>query len=592
MRKLRAVLPALLAAALLAGCATVPTQGTIRSGERQGLAPDLGGVGVEAKPPRANVDEMAIVSGFLEAMSDSQAYDVARQYMTPEAAAAWKPELQTVVYDQSPESLTKKGDGIQLSAPRIATIGARGEWNPAPVNAQTTFLFKLKKVDGQFRVDSVPPGAYLGSNQVDLKLASRDLYFFNPARELLVADPVYLPLNLSQGQAATQLIQELLKGPTSRLGNGVTTVAPPGTEVQVSVPVDFGVATVALNDAAGGLRDQDRHLLAAQIVWTLNQINLRAKITVGGAPLLPDEPDVLPFANFTQFDPQVPGAALTKLFGLRRNKPQRIVGLDGSSDIAAQPLSSSKLSSYDAESFAVNLSGTFGAIITTTKNGDHVVMYGRLDPAGDKDDNLVPIKVEGKTLQPSFDNQDNLWILDRADTDHPRLRVRGRDGKLTPVAVDFKGDLPEDLRMAPDGVRALLVMKPKAGDQNTVQIGTVQTRDGGKQLVLTELRHLQLGLTNITDAAWSKAGILVVGATANNPRRQTWMVNTDGSSLQLLPGSTPDFTAEHVTSNPNKDTLPVIQDDSGRVHWLSKDLLWMTMDSDAGSAPITPTYPG
>src|SRR6478735_8004397 len=101
----RRLVAAVLAVVMLGGCAAVPTKGTIRSGERQGLAPDLGGVGVEAKPPRANVDEMAIVSGFLEAMSDSQAYDVARQYMTPEAAAAWKPELQTVVYDQSPESL-------------------------------------------------------------------------------------------------------------------------------------------------------------------------------------------------------------------------------------------------------------------------------------------------------------------------------------------------------------------------------------------------------------------------------------------------------------------------------------------------------
>jgi hypothetical protein len=267
---------------MLAGCAAVPTKGTIRYGDRQGSAPDLGGVGVEAKPPRPNVDDMAIVSGFLEAMSDSQAYDVARQYMTPEAAGDWKPESQTVVYDQRPESLTRKGDGIQLTARKIATIGERGEWIPAPAGASADFLFKLRKIDNQFRVDLAPPGAYLGSNQVDLKLAPRDLYFFNQSRELLVPDPVYLPQNLPSGQAATQLIQELLKGPTGRLGNGVVSIAPPGTEVQVSVPVDLGVATVALNDTAGSLRDQDRRLLAAQIVWTLNQLNLRAKITVGG----------------------------------------------------------------------------------------------------------------------------------------------------------------------------------------------------------------------------------------------------------------------------------------------------------------------
>ena len=98
----RRLLAVVLAVLLLAGCATVPTKGTIRSGSRQGLAPELGGVGVEAKPPRDNLKAMQLVTGFLEAMSDSQAYDVARQYMTPEAAAAWKPESQTVVYDQQP----------------------------------------------------------------------------------------------------------------------------------------------------------------------------------------------------------------------------------------------------------------------------------------------------------------------------------------------------------------------------------------------------------------------------------------------------------------------------------------------------------
>ena len=143
----------LLAVTLLGGCATVPTKGTIRQGERAGSAPDLGGVGVEAKPPRANVGDMSIVSGFLEAMSDSQAYDVARQYMTPAAAGSWKPESQTVVYDQQPDSLTRKADGIPLTAKKIATINDRGEWIPAPAGAKADFFFKLKKVNDQLRVD-------------------------------------------------------------------------------------------------------------------------------------------------------------------------------------------------------------------------------------------------------------------------------------------------------------------------------------------------------------------------------------------------------------------------------------------------------
>ena len=581
----------MLAVLLLAGCATVPTKGTIRNESRQQLAPELGGVGVEAKPPRPGVDVLGVVSGFLEAMSDSQAFDVARQYMTPDAGAAWRPESQTVVYD--PESLTQKGNDVQLTARKIANIDDRGEWIPARPDDRADFLFKVTKVDGQNRVAAAPPGVYLGSNQVDLKLAPRDLYFFTKNRDMLVPDTVYLPLNLSSGQAATQLIQELLKGPTSRLGNGVDSLAPPGTEVQVSVPVEYGVATVALNDAAGTLPEPDRRLLAAQIVWTLNQISLRVKITVGGAPLLPEDPEVLPFTSFSQYDPSVPGGSLTNLYGLKNGKVQRIAGLDGASDISAQPLTTSQLHEYTAESFAVNLHADAAAIVTTAKkSGDPVVAYARLDST-DQSDEVRTIPVDGDTLRPSYDIRDNLWILDRADT-KPRLRVRNRDGAVSQVAVDLKGDTPVVLRVAPDGVRALLVMKSKSTGKNYVQTATIRPGTAGKQLVLGTFRPLRLQLNDITDAAWNKQGILVVGAssTGNDPVRLVWQVNSDGSRLQLLPGSPPGFVAKRVESNPNKDTLPVVEDDTGHVHWLSRDLTWVPMDNDPNSPAVTPTYPG
>jgi hypothetical protein len=409
---------------------------------------------------------------------------------------------------------------------------------------------------------------------------------------MLVPDPVYLPVNLSSGQAATQLVQELLKGPTGRLGSGVITLAPAGTEVQVSVPVEFGVATVALNDAAASMRDQDRRLLAAQIVWTLNQISLRVKITVGGAPLLPDDPDILPFANFSQYDPSVPSGALTDLYGVKSGKVQRIAGLDGASDIGARPLNTSQLYPYNAQSFAVNLHGDAGAVVTTVE-GDGVVAYARLD-ATDKSDEVKTIPASGRVLRPSYDNQDNLWIVDKADSAAPRLRVRNRAGDVSLVKVSFHGDAPMVLKMAPDGVRALLVMKSKSTGKNYVQTGTVQPENGGKQLVLGQFRQLQLPLGGITDAAWAKQGILVVGASTvgSNQTPQPWLVNSDGSQLQPLPGSPAGFAARFVASNPNLDTLPVIEDVEGKVHWLSRDLLWTPMDPDPNAQPIFPVYPG
>jgi len=217
------LLAVLLAGLLLvSGCATVPTKGAIRNSSREGLALDPGGVGVEAKPPREGAGPAAIVDGFLEAMSDSRrGFEQARLYMTAQAAAKWKPEVRTVVYDQGDDQVNADADNFTLTATRIATIDDRGEWSPAPVLEKMSFTFKMQKVNGQWRVDSVPPGVLLGSNQVAIKLAPRDLYFFSRDRKTLIPDPVYLAQNnLSPGQAATQLVQELLKGPTKRLGNG------------------------------------------------------------------------------------------------------------------------------------------------------------------------------------------------------------------------------------------------------------------------------------------------------------------------------------------------------------------------------------
>lgn len=583
-----------LATVLLAtGCATVPTKGPIRNSSQDAPAPALGGIGVEAQPPRPKATAIQLVNGFLEAMSDSRAFDVAREYMTPGAAARWKPESRILVYDQSSSSAVSQGpDGkVHLSAPQIGNIDARGSWTAAARDRRINWAFELTEVNGELRVSNVPPGVFLGSNQLEPKLTPRALYFFNPSKHLLVPDPVFLPLNLTPGQAATQLIQELLKGPTDRLGNGVVSAAPPGTTVEVSVPVESGVATVALSDNAASLTEPvDREKLAAQIAWTLRAITNRVRITVAGAPLLPDQPDdVLSFSNFSQYDPSVQSGRLKDLYGLRDGKIQRIQGQDGAQNIEPKPIKDSLLYQYHAESFAVNLRGDSGAIVTTTKAGKPAVIYARLDDSAKNEQGATPIAAEGKVLRPSYDNEENLWILDRANSSKPRLRVRGADGKVTNVVTKFGDDTPIALRMAPDGVRALLVTQTNG--VNSVQTATIETNDA-KQLVLGRFRPLHLPLVDITDASWNNLGILVAGKSAKGEDPQPWQVNVDGSQPRVIPGASGAFEAIHVASNPNLDTLPAVQDADGQLHWQGKDLNWVDLADGPEGIKISPVYPG
>jgi hypothetical protein len=194
-------------------------------------------------------------------------------------------------------------------------------------------------------------------------------------------------------------------------------------------------------------------------------------------------------------------------------------------------------------------------------------------------------------LQPSYDFQENLWILDRAKSATPRLRVRNSDGKLTTVVTDFGGDTPRELRMAPDGVRVLMLMEKKSTHQTYVQTGTIQLTDA-KQLKLGQLRNLQLPLTDITDVSWGQAGILVAGRSTPSSPGQPWQANADGSQVHLMPGASNDFATELITSTPSGDTFPVVQDPEGALHWQLKDLTWQMDDETSKNPHIQPVYPG
>jgi hypothetical protein len=584
----------LASAGLLAGCATVPTSGPIRQGNQGGLNGSSQGVVVEAQKPRQNAEPLPIVNGFLEAMSDSRAFDVAREYMTADAAARWKPEQKISVYDQTSTTAVSRGahGDIRLDAPLIGTIDQRGSWTPAK-NQSIHFVFKLQKVSGQWRIANFPNGVFLGRNQLETNMAPRNLYFLSPSREMLVPDPVFVPITLPAGQAATQLVQALLEGPTDRLGNGVTSAAPPGTQVNVSVPIEDSVATVALSDAASGLGDADRRLLAAQIAWTLRPITTRVRITVNGAPLIDGEPGEQSFSNFNHFDPTAPNGQLKQLYVVQGGKIRQIFGLDGSQAISTLALDGSLLYGYVAQSFAVSLQGDYGAVVTRCgsdckqcQKGSLCVAYARLVPK-DKGEKVVEIPTEGTVLRPSFDWEGNLWIVDRANSASPRLRVRTVDGKVAQVVTGFRGAHPTVFRIAPDGVRALMVVKQ--GAATSVQTGTIAT-DEKKAPALGHIRSLRLPLTDISDASWYRADeLMVTGASGAAPNRQPWEVNVDGSQPRLVVGAG-EWDAVALAASPNLEALTVIRDGKGLIHWQSKDLSWFTLqDSPPNSKPV---YPG
>lgn len=124
-----------------------------------------------------------------------------------------------------------------------------------------------------------------------------------------------------------------------------------------------------------------------------------------------------------------------------------------------------------------------------------------------------------------------------------------------------------------------------------MQTATVGT-NVAKQVVLSQFRSLELPLTDITDASWNQLGILVAGKSAKGQPGRPWQVNVDGSQPRLIPGVSTQFDAIKLASNPSVDTLPVVQDSTGQLHWQGKDLNWVNMNDGDKGTPIDPVYPG
>ncbi|MFC0626643.1 LpqB family beta-propeller domain-containing protein [Kribbella deserti] len=582
MRTTRGVVAAVVAAlALLVGCATVPNSGTIRSEDGRNESTRQSGYDVLADPPKPGAQPGSVVRGFLEAMSNPDTLNIAKQYLTAEAAAAWDVR-QTRIYDPQPSALQPEKDiGFRLKASLVATLDARNAWRPAAPNQQLNVLFTVVEVDGENRISTPPPGVLLDRNVSETNYQPHNLYFLNPTNDLLVPDPIYLPINRTQSQIAHLLMQSLLAGPTSRLGNSVLSAVPPNTELVRNVTVTDGAANVDLSDAVKNVGPVEREQLAAQIAWTLRPVG-PVRITVQGVPLQDGDNDARTFDSFSRYDPSVPAADLTQLYVLSKGKINRFMGLDGSGEIKLEPLGqASLLSPFTATSFAISLNSELGAVVS----GGQVIV-ARLSMAEGEKEKRLP--ASGKVIRPSFDWAGNLWFVDRADSG-PRVWMMDKEQNLVEVEADFQGNEVRALRMAPDGVRALAVVHKNG--KSALWIGRVQIGENNKRS-LVGFHSLQVGFDDMVDAAWSKADrVTVVGTKGDDPKSQPLEVNVDGSLPGLVAGVAK-YNVTAVAATPNVESLLILQINDAKLQRRTRDLQWDDPLDSTNYSAVYPVYPG
>ncbi len=286
MRKLP-LLGALLAVALLlAGCANIPTSGSVSR-----LTIDRG-AGAPALPtlpdePVKGASQQQILAGFIKAGRGPQlSYQVARDFLTPDFGNKWNPNAGVLISSTPIVTSQVAPNTLQISISVSAEVDATGRYtsynNPQSKPLQFSFV---KDTSGQWRISAAPDGTILTPGRFSSIFQSYPLYFFDPSFQYLVPDRRWFA---STRPIATLIVKGLLAGPSDWLSGGVLLSAfPTGTQLVGTPTIESGRATVDLSSQVSAESGATQRRMAQQLTQSLSQLATvgSATITVGGFPL-------------------------------------------------------------------------------------------------------------------------------------------------------------------------------------------------------------------------------------------------------------------------------------------------------------------
>lgn len=577
---------------LAAGCATIPDHGSVQTIEGERSTPDAP---ARIKPalPGAGATPAQVATGFLLAMMASPVrYDIARRFLTSDAAADWKPGLGTTIYSQSALSSIGTGEDTEMVALTYksdAGLSERGRYVPvssAVSGKDRSAVFKLDRVDGQWRISNPPKGVLISREFFEGYYLPLNLYFFDHQARQVLADPIYVP---DGDQVSTALMTSLLRGPEGLLADQAQTFIPSYLKLDVSVPVRAdGVADVKLSGRIADLPTRDREKLAAQIIWTIGQdpAVTGVQITVDGSPLaIPGIDAVESLDTWDRFDTSATKGR-GQLFALRNG---RLVVLDGSTVTEfAGPWGDHASNVVD---FRVDPRLTKVAVVPA---GRELVRTAPLTNS-----NAAKTVFAGaNVLRPIWDAAGNLWVVDRTSEETTLSILDGKSTRKLPIGP-LAGMVVTSFELSPDNSRFVAVAHPRGKNSAVRQVfvGELQRDPKSDRAVgLTAIYALPLsasGLSGPLSAAWRSATSIAVLASLDGSYPQAFTVGIDGSTVSgaSLTGDAvlPEIGATAVVSSGVPGASIYVADRAGRLWLQNPEGRWQQIsDSKLGSA----NFPG
>ena len=515
---------AVVGAALLAGCVGMPTSGPVEVPEVTTGADDVPGVSFDPRPPRDGEPAADIVEGFLEAMKAAPVgTSVAKKFLSREAAEAWAPEQQVITYAEIGDPTT--GTSMRLPMTDVNRYDARGAWQRTQGGAQLSI--GLVEEDGEWRIDEVPDALVVPDSWFDDWYQRASLYYFDPASEVLVPEPVFVPRG---EQFASSLVQGLVTPLPPEMGEVVRTYFPAGTTQGLSVPIVSGIASVDLSGDPDAVDGETAERMLAQLVWTLRQdLDINAvQLSIGGRPFSfqGGSTQVNLGGVGADYDPNgvVP---TTSLFAL--DEGLVVSGALGSLEPTLGPFGQGD---YGLRSIGVSISGDRVAGVSTTGSD---LLIAPTDAATGE---VTTIPIGAIDLAPpSWDHRGRIWLLDRGDGSARVILVV--DGTHAEVQVPgLSRRRLTKLLVSRDGTRLVAVLRGRKADR--VVSTRIRHDAAGAVVGFTPLRTLPLvleGKARIRDVGWrSPTTVSVLSDITAGSQVRT--LSVDGAPGEIAAGGT------------------------------------------------------
>jgi hypothetical protein len=534
----------------LSGCAGIPHGGAVHIGRPVPAPGGLNDVDVRVLPAAAQPGLVPtdVVRGFLRAVVNAGGnYDIARTYLTKRAAAGWRAGEGLTTYDDSGVDIrvaarSATSRSLQLRAPRVGVIDARGDFTPRGGDVRATF--GVVRQDGEWRIDRLADGVLLSTFDAQRAFRPALVYYLNRPGTTLVPEQVLLP---PTSGSATALVRALITGPGAWLAPSVHSGFPEKTELLGNVPIAAdGTAEVNFTAAVRQASQSQLKALSAQLVWTLRQISEIKRVHIladGSALSVPGAPADQPTSSWPSYNPAAPpttGVAVFDHAGQWRTVGGTLPGIA----VTARGL----------DGVAISHDGSTVAGVRSHRHGAKLVVGGRGQSP------RVRLSADSLTA-PTFDPSGVVFTVATRGGVQTIAAAPPPGGRAINASADqsLLGRPVQQLRLSRDGERVAAVVG-RAG-HGRLLVGRVTTSRNGTRF--DAFRNVLPDAADVRGVAWDGGDQLVVTAADAVGGRELVEVDVDGYGTRTVPTSGLVGQPVNLAAAPGRPLLVV----AGRSVW-------------------------